>query len=235
MTMKTIDQLNADHARAVATLTAELAVASALPVTPHRVMQTGKSIGAPWATYKVKGLRGALELIQRFNVVPVTVLRDSCASVKPAEQIAEDKQDKASGNYAAWLNVKEMQGYSASAELLFFTRIDGVGLVRVCADIEGPDYIGAYSALRPVAREERDRRTSRVIARTFSANGELYAMTDYRIVWSSGDTGPVKTSSEISYFLCADQLGDLPGAEQSHALAQLGTLSDKFEPMKEGV
>ena len=235
MTMKTIEQLNADHARAVATLTAELAIAKALPVAPHSVMQTGKSIGAPWATYKVKGLRGALELFRQFNVVPATVLRDSCTSVKPAEQIAEDKQDKASGNYAAWLNVEEMQGYSASAQLLFFTRVDGVGLVRVCAKIEGPDYIGAYSALRPVAREERDRRTNRVIARTYSANSELYAMTDYRLIWSKGEPGPIKTSSEISYFLCADQLEDLPAAEQSHALAQLGTLADKFEPIAEAV
>lgn len=234
MTMKTIDQLNADHARAVATLTAELAVASALPVTPHRVMQTGKSIGAPWATYKVKGLRGALELIRQFNVVPATVLRDSCTSIKPVEQIAEDKHGKASGNYAAWLNVSEMQGYSASAKLLFFTRVEGFGLVRVCADIEGPDYIGAYSALRPVAREQRDR-NNRVISRTFAANDELYAMTDYRIIWNSGDSSPVKTSSEISYFLCADQMDDLPGAKQSHALAQLGTLADKFEPIAEGV
>jgi hypothetical protein len=231
--MKTIEQLKIEQEKALAALQGELGLAAALPLPPDRVMFTGKAIGTPWITYKVKGLRGAIDVFKAFTIVPTSVLKEGCTSVKPAELVPVEKQEKAEGTYAAWIDVRQGDGFGPNAEFLFFARIPGHGVVRVCADIEGPGYIGVYRQLGATVREERGGRGNRITGRTFSANGELYALTDYRIQWASGDMGPVKTSANISYFLCADQCDDMPGASQSHALAQLEIIIDKFEPLPE--
>ncbi|MGH9931701.1 MAG: hypothetical protein ACREA9_21065 [Pyrinomonadaceae bacterium] len=228
--MKTIEQLQQEQAKQLAKLEYELNVAAAMPVTPDRVMAT--TLGEPWVTYKVKGIRPVIELMQRFTVVSMSVLKDGCTSVKPLEQMKPEKRDNANGTYACTLTVNEGDRISVNAKFHFFARVEPIGLVRVIADIEGPDYIGGYRALGAVISEQRDRnRNNRITARSYSANPRLYGLFDHRINWATGDMGPIKTGANIEYFLCAEFEGDTPGAQQRHALDQLTNLCDQVEPL----
>lgn len=228
--MKTIEQLKQEQQKQLAKLEFELNVAAAMPVTPDRVMQTG--LGEPWVTYKVQGIRPVIELMKKFTVVSMSVLKDGCTSVKPLEQMKPEKRDNATGDYACALTVNQMAGSQPQAKIHFFARVEPIGLVRVIADITGPDYIGAYRELSAVVSEQRDR-NNRLTSRTYSANPRLYGLFDHLINWATGDTGPLKTSANIEYFLCAETEGDRHGFEQFHAIAQLTNLCDEVEPAAE--
>lgn len=225
--MKTIDQLKAEQSAQLAKLEYELNVANAMPLTPDRVMQT--ALGEPWVTYKVKGIRPVIDLMRAFVVVPMVMLKDGCTYIKPLEQIKPEKHEKTTGTYAVSLTVNQGSGFGPDVKLYFFARVEAIGLIRVCINVDGPDYIGMYKALAADVSEQRDR-NNRITARSYSANTRLYSLCDNLINWSSGDSGPIKTSANIQYFFCADVDGDSPGAEQSHTIGQLTNLCDMVEP-----
>lgn len=234
--MKTIEQLQAEQARELETLKKQHALASdlLLPCPPDSVQLTGRGVGNDWVSYKVDGLRGALELFRRFNnVVPMYAARTSCTRIRPAENMTEQELSNCKGPFALDITARtNAERRTADVEVKFFTRVSDGRAVRVTLKVKGPDYIGAYGKLRATATEEHDRRTGRVISRGFKANTELHAGCDHFISWSSGEIGAIKTYCEHSHFFSADHDADGTAEENSHALGILQNLCDSLEPVE---
>jgi len=223
--MKTIEQLKAEQEKQLAELEYRLAIAKQCPVTPDRVIKVSTGEAA-WVTYKVKGIRGALEILRQFDpVVPFSEARDGCLYLQPEELMKEGLKEKAEGFYAVRLDVDQGEGFGPSAKLSFYARIPeahgGGVLVRVQCDIEGPGYIGMYHGLGAQLDIIRDH-GGRIIDHKWSRNPDAGAIADKVIKWGSGSD----TSARFSYLFCADQAEDWPGKDQSHAMGQLVNLAD---------
>lgn len=234
--MKTIEQLQADQARELETLKKQHALASDpfFPCPPDRVQLTGRGVGNDWVSYKVEGLRGALELFRKFNnVVPMYAARTSCTRIRPAENMTEEDLSSCKGPFALDITARTTaERRTADVEVKFFARVSDGRAVRVTLKVNGPDYIGAYGKLRADATEERDRRTGRIISRAFNANVELHAGCDHFISWGTGETGQVKTYCDHSHFFSADHDADGTAEENSHALSMLQNICDRLEPVE---
>lgn len=196
----------------------------------------GALFGALGITYRnlnaaPRDLVAALEIFEGFAVVvPHNVLKNSCTITTPEKDLPEKDRARGyrrdtlrlSGSYAIRLDVCHIADSTAPtrASLEFFARAGGL-LLRVSVEF-GRDYIGACRKLAPVASEERDRRSSRLISRTFSANGVAAAHADGVLSFASGDMGPVKKSADHRYLFAATHGDDdSTPAECQHARDQL--------------
>ena len=232
--MQTVEQLQAKQAAELAALQREHAIANALPLAPSSIVEV-KGL-PPKATYKVQGVRGALELLQKFPViVPFTQYRNGWLRLTPLELVPEHHQtSNTDGAYAAHLNTnyhaESHCNAGTDAKLKFFTRAEGVGIVQISADITGPDYIGGYHRLNPTTNQKGAR--GRIVERTFSANPMLNGYFDRVQYWSTGDIGPIKAWANVDYLLCADTDADSAPEKQSHAIGQLVNLADELEPLQ---
>lgn len=236
--MKTIEQLQAEQARELESLKNQhlLASDSSFPFPPDSVQLTGRGVGNNWVSYKVDGLRGALELFRKFtDVVPMYAARTSCTRIRPAENMTEEELGNCKGPFALEIVARTTaERRTADVTINFFARLSTGAAVRVSMKVKGPDYIGAYGKLRADATEEREPRTGRIIRRGFNANTELHAGCDHFISWGTGETGAIKTYCEHSHFFSADHDADGTAEENSHALGMLRNLCDRLEPA-EGV
>lgn len=222
--MKTIEQLQAEHAAAIDTAQKQLAIASAAPVTPDNVM-LGKL--APWVIYRKRTLAQALDLFRAYTVVPMYMAKNSSTEIAPEGCYHGRNMTIQRGPFALAMTVDKGDGYGPSVKFKFYGMV-GDTVAQIGVDIEGPDYIGMFNALAPELSETRDR-NGRIIARQFQSNTLARSLFDHVVTWSSGDVGPIKKSASHSYLLQSDDDRTAPGGESSHACGQLQNLIDATE------
>lgn len=225
--MQTIEQLEAKHAAAKARLEAEHALARKAQFPPDSV-QISASL-APWLVYRKRPLADALAMFKASQVVPQWAYKSTFTRLQPESKATAKDGARGDGPFAVALNVDSGDGYGPNLEVKFFT-MAGDTLCLAVIDIEGPDYIGAFGALRANAVEIRDRRTDRLESRHFNPNHLLNGLTDKVISWASGDSGPIKTSAAHTYLLMCDQDETATGADNAHACDQLQNLIDATAP-----
>lgn len=237
--MKTIEQLKAEHAAQLKALEGELALAqlftdAGLPV-PEYI--GGKLYGAFTVHYwnrgnELRGLSDALDIALKFPaIVPAQVLRSSCTTVHPWADFPQKEKERGYkpdtwrnlGDFAFSLRVNHIARSQTKAELCFFARINGK-LFSVSIDF-GRDYIGGCARLAPETRTEKDGRTGRTIARTYSPNRALNGYADSVLSFASGDIGPIKESANHVYLFIANDSDELPASEHDHAMGQLENLA----------
>jgi hypothetical protein len=231
--MKTLEQLKAEQAKQTAELMRQHEAANACPLVPDQVTIVGAGDRAPWVSYKRETLAQALEVFKAFSVIPSEHFRASSSVIMPREVMTkretrdyvENERAQSSGPYACWLDVRHYgHANSDSAELVFYAQT-GAGPVRVSVKF-GAGYIGQCHGLRAViVSREHDRRGT-VIAQKFGRNPEAAAMADHVIKWGAYE-GAKEESAQFSYLFVSDQFETMPGADQSHALAQLSILADR--------
>lgn len=230
--MKTLEQLQAEQAKQTAELIRQHETANACPLVPDQVTIVGAADRAPWVSYKRETLTQALEVFKAFTIIPCEHFRASSSVIMPREcmgkretrDYVENERAKSSGPYACWLNVTHYShANSDAAELVFYAQT-GAGPIRVMVKF-GAGYIGQCHGLRAVADETRDR-GGRVIARNYQRNPEAMAVCDKHIKWGCYE-GAKEESAQFSYLFVSDQFETMPGADQSHALAQLEILADR--------
>ena len=225
--MKTLENLKKEHAAAVARLEAEHAIAAACPLPPDSVMHFGKR--APWVTFKRTTLAEVLEVMRAFTITPAEVFRYGSTSICPESELSARDRERAisdSGQFACWIDVDQGEGYGPSAKLSFFARLASGALVRIFVEF-GAGYIGSCPALGAARHVRRDPRTDRLIESRFEPNLEARSASDKFIKWGTGTVGPIKTAAHFSYLFCSDTQDEAPGAECSHALAQLEILAER--------
>lgn len=209
--MKTIEQLKAEQAAAMAKLEREHATAQALPVVPDSVMDCGKR--APWASYKRGTLREALAVFDAYatgsRIVNMEHAKGTFTHIcPPSDRSSERNPVEHRGDYCALISVCQGDKFGPSVEVIFYAENAESNLVRVCVRLEPQGWPNGMHQWRAVAREERNARTGRVEKRHFEPNNVLHAHSDKFLAYSSGDVGPVKTSCEHRFMFVADDGAD---------------------------
>lgn len=221
--MKTVEQLKAEQAAQLAALEAQHAIASKLPGTPWYVTES-RATGCPGASYKVKGLRGALELFRQFEtVVPFAKVREGCLYLRPVECLPEKVRENAVGEFAVKLDVTQgFRGqFGPTVKMHFWARVENLGVIEITADIEGPGYIGAFHSLGCSYRM----RGEQVERGSVRPNAALYGACQDTIRWAGSDD-----SAHYTYLIGADYQGeDNEIATLGHAPAILQNLADELD------
>lgn len=223
--MKTIEQLQAEQAKALAALKAEHELAALMPAPPTYV-STSRLTGSPWVSYKVEGLRGALELFKLFTVVPFAEYRDGCLSLKPGELLKPEARDKFASQWAYSIDVstnfESHCGAGTTLKIKFFARVPGVDVpVHVTADVTGPGYIGSFNALGASCQWKANKvvRGSKAPNRALCGVGRL-------IAWGTGS----EEWANYSYLVSAEYADiDQSFEDLREAMLNLQNLSDEFD------
>lgn len=181
--MKTIEQLKQEHAAQLAKLERELTIAEKMPIVPAFIVTSAGR--APYVTYKAKGILGALDLVQKFTIVPFAEYRNGCLYLDPLEQLPKKAQDEdVAAIYAFNLSVNQTIGsYGPNVKLAFFARVDGLGLVSVSIDVEGSGYIGAFPNASACYQLHNN---GKLIKGSVRPNNQLHSIADKLIKWASG-------------------------------------------------
>lgn len=221
--MKTLDQLNADHAAAVAKLEAEHAIAKLCPTAPDYIGLSRKR--APYVVYRKWSLSEALDVLDFFRIVPFWKYRGTFVELVPEGM--NDGGTEEAGPFALMLTVVTNDGGAPSADLKFFAPLADGTIAQIGIDIEGPGYIGAFQAFAPSETPVKVYHGNRsVIEWRIGPNGTLAGMADSYVQYATGD----KKSSRFCYLFAADEMETLPAAEMTHALGMLRNLRDEFQP-----
>lgn len=216
--MKTIEQLNAEHAKALLVLNNEIAIANACPVPPNSVMSFSPN---SWVSYKAESMLEAIEVFKAFKKVNMEHRKGTYTTLQPFSTKYEKAEHK--GDYAAFLDVSEGEGFGPTVKLIFFADI-GLQVVRV--NIEVGKYNSGYK-YRASIREVRDNRTKRILSRTYENNAALNGYADSVISYSSCDYGPIKKSAQKCYLFVADDGESC--TEFGHVIGQLENIAAEFE------
>lgn len=225
--MKTLEEMKAEQAKALAKLEAEHALAALAPVPPDSVQLSPKSTRPPWIVYRKKPLSAALAILAAYTVAPFNRYRGTFTQLTPPGT-CEDGEE-VGGPFAVALDVSQGEGFGPSATLYFFAPV-GDGLARIVIDIDGPDYIGGFSALAAGRQPIMGGRFgNEVIGYTFTANQALNGLADSFVHWGGGS----KKDAHFTYLFQADSEEPAPAEEMTHALGQLRNLRDEFQPPAE--
>ena len=222
--MQTIEQLKQAQTAQLESLQKQIDIAEAAPVTPDSVI-LGKL--APWVIYRERTLAQALDLFRAYTVVPMYLAKNTCTEIAPEDCYHGKNMTIQRGPFALAMTVDKGEGYGPTVKIKFYGMV-GDTVAQIGVDVEGPDYIGAFSALAPSVTEQRDR-GGRITSRTFNRNTLAASLFDDCVSWSSGDFGAIKKSASHTYLLCADDGRTAPGGDSSHACGQLQNLIDATE------
>lgn len=230
--MKSINELKASHARELADLEAQHAVAKLLPLVPSFVYFHPD--GEVQARIAVEGLGGALEALKAFTVVPFTEYRNgSTLMLKPTALIPGIDKDKHCDQFAASLiSDTSFSGASTTVKVKFFARIPGVyqagGIVEILLEVsepKGEDYRHNFKKMG-ASCEWTNANRLQIKHGTIRPNAALYGYGDRFHSWS------VPGSRALHEFLFsadyADQ--DATGAKElSHLYGQFQNMVDEFD------
>ena len=230
--MRTMAQLEAEQAAAVAKLKKQHAVAACLPVAPDYV-DASSAMGWPLATYKVEGLRGALEMLKRFTVVPFTEFRNGFLRLQPMQFVPVEQRDKHAAQWALSIDVSthflSHCGAGTTVRVKFFARVEGLDVVNVWLDVKGPGYIGSFNALGATCKTRNTGNFGHgtaVVPGSARPNAPLSGAADRVQAWGTGGDD----WANHSYLVHTDLEGqDTPGAELKHAVEVLTNLSTEFD------
>lgn len=230
--MKTIEELNAEHAKKVAELQREIAIASSLPIPPDRVMLTGSRM-VPWVTYNVDTVARALEIFRTYanagmvrNMEHAKGTYTTVGLASEREKRYEDKTDFLR-DVAIALEVSQGKGFS-SAGFFFSVEVSG-RFLRIHASF------GYRSApiYRMLARKvtERNGFRNEITKQYFQPNDALNGYFDAYISYASGDMGPIKKTANMCYVIGADDGSEC--SEFADMLLRLDAMADEFDPKEQ--
>ena len=229
--MKTLETLKSEQAAAIAKLEAEHALAALAPAVPDYTAP-GKGRRPGWIVYRKRSLSQALELAALFSeVLPIYKHRGTFLELVP-DGCADPKAEEIGGPFACYLDVNQGKGYGPSAQLTFFAAVADPALepqrrlVKVSIDIDGPDYIGGFSALGSSRVPVKTNNRGDVTEWRVGPNGALAGLSDSYVMWGTGS----KDDSRFSYLFCADTEAAGPWQDNAHAIGQLVNLRDEFQP-----
>lgn len=233
--MKTLADLEAEHVAARAKLEAELELARLAPIAPDYTAP-GKGRRPGWIVYRKRSLTQALELAAAFaDCVPLYRYKGTFTELVP-DGCADPKAEEAAGPFACYLDVSHSGGdFGPSAKLSFFAGLPDpalpgqLRLVKVGIDIEGPDYIGGFSALASSRQPVAWGRRGEVTEWRIGPSNALAGLADSYVQWAAGD----KKASHFSYLFGADHAEAGPWQDNTHAIGQLRNLRDEFQPAPE--
>jgi hypothetical protein len=224
-----------EQAKALAKLEAEHALAALAPTPPDSVQLSPKGRRPAWIVYRKKSLTAALDIMALFHCVPFYRFKGTFTELTP-DGTQDERSEEVGGPFAVAFDVNQGEGYGPSAQLYFYAGIADPALapqsrlVRVVIDIDGPDYIGGFSALAAGRQPIMGGRFgNEVIGYRFSANQALNGLADSFVHWGGGD----KKDARFTYLFMADQEEAAPMTDETHALGQLRNLRDEFQPAAE--
>ncbi len=250
--MKTIEELQAQHAKELAALTAKQGIANTfaglgLPVPDY--ISDSKTHGAIHVNYgnngqgnipeSLRSMGAAVAMFAQFAelgmVIPSKVLNDGMFTTVHPEKFMTEKMARGgykidpyrSSSYAATLRAQySHDSRNTRAEISFFAMV-GARLYAVCVQF-GQGYIGMCPKLAPVVKEHRfssgRRGTGSLESRSFEANENARSMSDALLSFGSYEASPVKTQADHRFLFVADT-NESP-ADCSHAIAQLDLLAE---------
>lgn len=232
--MKTLDELEAEQAKARAKLEGELRLSRLPAVCPDFVLLSWSKRSRPdWIVYRGRTLPEALALASTFaEVVPCYTHRGTFCEIAP-DGCADPESEIADGPFAAYMRVEQGGTFGPRVKLSWFAALHDPELapqkrlVRVTVEIEGPDYIGGFSALAASIRPITERRGHREVVTGYqrTPNQLLASLSDSRIAWGANDG----KSLDFSYHFQADTEESGPWEDNEHAIAQLRNLIDSLE------
>jgi hypothetical protein len=239
--MKSLEQMKAQQAREIANLEAKHALAAKLPIMPWFVLLAGKPGNYHSVSIKVEGIRGAIEAIKAFTVVPFAEHRDGCLSLVPMEFVPESKRDKTSAQWAFQLKVDthffSHCGAGTNLKIQFYARVAGAGgndVVSVTLDVKGPGYIGSFNQLAAQANFKNSGSFGHgraVVYGSVKPNSALNGACQRYYKWASGS----EEWANFSYLISTELEGvDVLGSELVEPLNILRNLSDEFDAKVEG-
>ncbi len=207
--MKTAEQkLRSEYEAKIACARTEDAIRAALPTPPKYVHVAGQALYGTTASVKYEGitLAEAAELVAALPAVSLTLVKDSCTSIRPTsyvESLPEEKKahwKEEAPISSLYVEIEGFQGPTMS--LHWVANIAGVGLVRLETVIGYPT-IGQYRAQRReyVGGYSYDNATFTPAAdlHTVMNDGEAVAQLESPIRWASG--GPSYPQRFTLYFV----------------------------------
>lgn len=199
--LKTVEELKAAQAKELAKLEAQHRIAAKLPEGVEAwYIEPMSALKCPHISIRVDGIAGAVEVLEKFTIVPMGIERKSCTRVAP-RALLKDKQ--VATPYDVNLCVDQIAGStSPGAKVACYIQLPEIGVVSVTLDVRGPGYIGSY----PGMSARYDMRGRRVLRDTIRPNLALYAASDEVIKWAAGDNA-------IDYSYLFEDFEDLQHAD----------------------
>lgn len=211
--MKTLDELKAEQAAALAKLELEHAIASLCPVPPHSVMKTATGDTA-WISYKAPSLWAALDILAQFKPIAIHKFKGTYTRLEPAAINARRTRDKGEdkgGPYVAIIETNGGDRFGPYASFDFFAFV-GADICKIKVSIES-GYIGqapAYGArfVKHTGGRSRVMGDRAFIYGSFNPNPTLSGMSQGYVSWGGSDD-----SWRMTYLIGADDESDDGAAE----------------------
>lgn len=214
--MKSIEQLQAEHAAQLVKLQAEHAIAADAAASgfpePRHVMPFDPYA---WLCYApVKTLADALQVFRVATVAPYFGWRLPAGHLTHGPDSTKGGT-RETGPYACGVKVETGSEFGPSAELQFFARLQSGRIVAIHVPF-GSGYIGTCPGLgaQKLRRLQDGKR--------FIRNHDLHALADSCTYWATG----TRESHSVLAHWCAESEEPTRGADMAHALGMLQNLSD---------
>lgn len=228
--MKTIEEMKAEQAAALAKLEAEHAIAAFAPVPPKSVMLVGTGERA-WISYEAADLWAALDIMAAFEPVAFYQFKGTYTRFEPEainDKRTRDKGESDGVPLVALIDTSGGEGFGPNATLAFFAYL-GADLCKVKIDLRpagyGPaswwQYAARFAANPRGSSRRLDGHGNRYTAGDFMPNDKLAGMTDRRIRWGSGS----RESWHFTYALCADHANADYSADWTDARLRLENIA----------
>lgn len=214
--MKTIEQLQAEHAKQLEALQKQHEIADSLPLRPDNVMFSGRLW--PWVSYKVTSLEAAINIFKTYQaanaiILPMSYAVNGCAIIAPIEEFPSYAGHEKEIGYCIKIEVSQGKGFGPCCKLSFYVGIAGYRLRIVC-DIPDNYRLGADFTYSGAPRK--------VIAKR--PNQLLFAHADKVISFASG-SNPGEPGANYVYCFVGDYLDC---SECSNAIAAIETIHNSL-------
>lgn len=230
--LKSIEALKAKHARELADLELQHAVATLLPLAPSFVhfSQDGETT----ARIQVEGLGGALEALKLFTVVPFTEYRNGPNLLfKPMALIPGiDKEEHCDDWAASLITDTSFSSNSTEVKVKFFSRIDdgsrGGQIIEILLEVsepKGADYRHNFKKMGARC-EWSDAGRLQIKHGSIRPNSALYGYGDKFQAWS------VPGSRALHEYLFKADYADQDASgpkELSHLFGMFQNMADEFD------
>jgi hypothetical protein len=224
--MKTVEQMRAEHAAALAKLEAEHAIAALAPIAPNSAMLTGCGEKA-WLSYKVESLWQALDVMKAFRPLACYKFKGTYTRVEPPalnEARTRDKGEEVDGPYLATIGVSQGEGFGPCVSFGFFVLL-GADICKVKCDLGRgySDSFGLYGARFQAETRGQSRllEGQRYIAGDFRANGKLSSYADLTQKYGTGS----REAAQFAYSFSSDTDDDGLASWETDAIYRLENLA----------
>lgn len=230
--MKTVEELKAEQAAALAKLEKEHALAQLAPVPPLSVQITSASLGH-WLTYEAPDLFAAVEIMRNFAPLPFEQFKSTFTRFVPeALNVGRYAGERVNGPFVAKIDVTQGEGFGPTVTFKFFAKL-GADIAEIHVRLRhgmGADQWAQYGASFQAHNGGRDERleSRRYIVGTYRQNSTLGGMADNVIRWASGDG----RSAHYQYSIMADAVNADGTADWNDAGLRLENIANTMHGEK---